>query len=86
MRLNVDNKSAISLARNPIAHGRSKHIETKYHFLRDQVSKGKLTVEHCSTNVQIADIMTKPLKADRFKELRTLVGIVKFDCTQPAKE
>jgi hypothetical protein len=44
MRLNVDNKSAISLARNPIAHGRSKHIETKYHFLRDQVSKGKLTV------------------------------------------
>jgi hypothetical protein len=86
VRLNVDNKSAISLARNPIAHGRSKHIETKYHFLRDQVSKEKLTVEHCSTNVQIADILTKPLKADRFKELRKLVGIVKFECTQPAKE
>ncbi|KAK2417383.1 putative mitochondrial protein [Trifolium repens] len=86
VRLNVDNKSAISLARNPIAHGRSKHIETKYHFLRDQVSKEKLTVEHCSTNVQIVDILTKPLKADRFKELRKLVGIVKFECTQPAKE
>jgi hypothetical protein len=84
--LNVDNKSTISLARNPIAHGRSKHIETKYHFLRDQVSKEKLTIEHCNTNVQIAVILTKPLKADRFKELRKLVGIEKFDCTQPAKK
>ncbi|GAU32293.1 hypothetical protein TSUD_63100 [Trifolium subterraneum] len=68
VKLNVDNKSAISLARNPIAHGRSKHIETKYHFLRDQVSKEKLTVEYCKTDVQIAYILTKPLRADRFKE------------------
>lgn len=42
LQLKVDNKSAINLAKNPIAHARSKHIETKYHFLRDQVTKGKL--------------------------------------------
>ncbi|KAK2352556.1 putative mitochondrial protein [Trifolium repens] len=77
MRLNVDNKSAISLAKNPIAHGRSKHIETKFHFIRDQVSKEKLTMEYCKTDVQIADILTKPLKSDRFKELRKMVGITK---------
>ncbi|GAU28769.1 hypothetical protein TSUD_357540, partial [Trifolium subterraneum] len=45
--LMVDYKSAISLARNPIAHGRSKHIETKFHYLRDQVTKGKLKLTHC---------------------------------------
>jgi hypothetical protein len=37
-----------------------------------------LKLVHCRTNVQIADIMTKPLKADRFKDLRTLVGLVKM--------
>ncbi|GAU50842.1 hypothetical protein TSUD_232190 [Trifolium subterraneum] len=79
VKLNVDNKSAISLARNPIAHGRSKHIEIKYHFLRDQVSKEKLTVEYCKTDVQIAHILTKPLRADRFKELRKMLGITQME-------
>ncbi|GAU30874.1 hypothetical protein TSUD_15600 [Trifolium subterraneum] len=81
VKLNVDNKSAISLTINPIAHGRSKHIETKYHFLylRDQVNKEKLTVEYCKTDVQIAYILTKPLRADRFKELRKMLGIMHME-------
>ncbi|CAJ2634371.1 unnamed protein product [Trifolium pratense] len=79
MRLNADNKFVISLAKNPIAHGWSKHIKTKYHFLRDQVSKEKLTVVHCRTNVQVADSLTKPMRSDRFKELRNMLGIVKAD-------
>jgi hypothetical protein len=58
----IDNKSAINLAKNPIAHGRSKHIETKFHFLRDQVAKGKIKLVYCSTDAQIADALTKPLK------------------------
>lgn len=41
IQLHVDNKSAINLAKNPISHGRSKHIETKFHFLRDQVNSKK---------------------------------------------
>jgi len=45
----IDNKSAMSLARNPILHGRSKHIEAKFHFLREQVNKGALQLVHCST-------------------------------------
>jgi hypothetical protein len=79
MKLNVANKFAISLANNPIAHGRSKHIETKYHFLRDQVSKEKLTVVHYRTELQIPDILTKPLKADRFKDTRKMVGITNIE-------
>ncbi|KHN01583.1 Copia protein, partial [Glycine soja] len=45
MRLLIDNKSTIDVGKHPVAHGRSKHIETKFHFLRDQVSKEKLELE-----------------------------------------
>jgi len=59
MKMLLDNKSVISLGIHPTAHGRSKHIETRSHFLRDQVSKGKLELKHCSTIEQVADILTK---------------------------
>lgn len=71
----VDNRSAIDLSKNPVAHGRSKHIETKYHFLRDQVSKGKIKIKYCKTELQLADIFTKPLRAERFKALREMIGV-----------
>jgi hypothetical protein len=75
VELMVDNKSAINLAKNPIAHGRSKHIETKFHFLRDQVTKGKIKLSYCNTNIQMADVLTKPLKIDRFKDLRRMMNV-----------
>ena len=76
VELLVDNKSAIDLAKNPVSHGRSKHIETKFHFLRDQVNKGKIDLKHCKTDLQVADIMTKALKIDRFKMLRKMMCVV----------
>jgi len=66
----MDNKSAIGLAKHPMPHGRSKHIETMFHFLCDQVSKEKLELEFCRSEDQVADILTKPLKSIKFKELR----------------
>ncbi|GAU24928.1 hypothetical protein TSUD_311630 [Trifolium subterraneum] len=77
--LKIDNKSAINLAKNPVSHGKSKHIETRFHFLRDQVNKGKLSLEYCSTNDQQADILTKAVKRDQFLKLRREIGIVSFD-------
>lgn len=74
--LMVDNKSAIDLAKNPVAHGRSKHIEAKFHYLRDQVSKERIKLKHCVTDLQIADIMTKPLRGDRFRTLRLMLNVV----------
>ncbi|WVZ23704.1 hypothetical protein V8G54_002248 [Vigna mungo] len=73
--LKIDNKSAIDLAKNPISHGRSKHIETKYHYLREQVSKGKLELSYCKTDEQVADIFTKALRQSRFERLRSLIGV-----------
>lgn len=74
----VDNKSSISLTKNPIAHGRCKHIEVKFHFLRDQVNKGRLEMIHCRTEVQATDILTKPMKSERFRELRRMIGVVEL--------
>ncbi|XP_057443849.1 uncharacterized mitochondrial protein AtMg00810-like [Lotus japonicus] len=69
MKLLIDNKPAIDLAKYPVAHGRSKHIETRFHFLRDQVSRGKLELEHFPIEEQLADLFTKPFKAERFSLL-----------------
>ena len=57
--LQIDNKSSINLAKNPVLHGRSKHIEARFHFLREKVNQGELEVRHCSSEAQLADIFTK---------------------------
>ena len=75
MRLLIDNKSAIDLVKHPVVHGRSKHIKTKFHFLHDQVSKEKIVLEFCRSEDQIANILTKPLKSIKFKELRDKLGV-----------
>ena len=57
-------------------HDRSKHIDLRYHFIRDCVEKGTVIVEFIGTNEQKADILTKALGRVRFKELRSKVGII----------
>ena len=76
LKMMVDNVSAINLAKNPISHGRSKHIDVRYHFLREQVNKGVLEMVYCPTEVQLADAFTKALKTDRFEMLRQKIGVV----------
>ncbi|CAL1381539.1 unnamed protein product [Linum trigynum] len=73
----VDNKSALALAKNPVFHDRSKHINTRYHFLRECVEQKEVTLKYVKTEDQIADIFTKPLKQDVFVKMRTLLGVMK---------
>ena len=61
-----DNISAIKLSKNLVMHGRSKHIDIRFHFLRDLVRDGILELIHCSTQQQVADVLIKPLKLDVF--------------------
>ncbi|GAA0139391.1 transmembrane signal receptor [Lithospermum erythrorhizon] len=75
INIKCDNSSAIKLSKNPVMHGRSKHIDVRYHFLRDLSKEGKVMLEHCGTEDQIADIMTKPLKLEAFLKLRNLLGL-----------
>ena len=65
----IDNKSTINLAKHPTLHGRSKHIELKFRYIRDQVSKGNVNVEYCQTEEQLADLMTKLVQVSRFKQI-----------------
>lgn len=70
-----DNSSTIKLSKNPVMHGRSKHIDIRFHFLRDLVKDNVIHLEHCGTNNQLADGMTKPLKFEHFLQMRKLLGL-----------
>ena len=61
-------------------HGRSKHIDVRFHFLHDLIRDEVVELKHCGTQEQIEDIMTKPLKLDVFLKLRKLLGV----CEVPA--
>ncbi|OIT23111.1 putative mitochondrial protein, partial [Nicotiana attenuata] len=56
-----DNLSAIAMTKNPVFHGRSKHIDIRHHFIRELVAKGPIELKHCSTEEQATDILTKVL-------------------------
>jgi len=72
----VDNTSAISLAKNPVFHKRSKHIQVRYHHIRELVSEGQINIEYVRTEDQKADILTKPLSKGKFERQRTMLGLV----------
>ncbi|GJY07342.1 retrovirus-related pol polyprotein from transposon TNT 1-94, partial [Tanacetum coccineum] len=65
-----DNKGAIDLSKNPVQHSRTKHIEIRHHFLRDNVQKGHISIKKVSSVDNIADILTKPFKRESFNYLR----------------
>lgn len=71
-----DNSSAISLTKNPVFHGKSKHIRIKYHFIRDLVKDGDIVVKFCKTQDQLADIFTKALKCGIFNKLKKKLGMI----------
>ncbi|GJV19897.1 hypothetical protein Tco_1368917 [Tanacetum coccineum] len=71
-----DNKGAINLSKNPVQHSRTKHIEIRHHFLRDNVQKGNIFIENVSSEDNIADILTKPLKRKPFNYLRLCLGMM----------
>ena len=71
----VDNKYAIALTKNPVFHGRSKHIDKRFHFIRECVEEELVAVNHVAGKEQKADILTKALEMIKFKEMRTFVGV-----------
>jgi transposase InsO family protein len=73
----IDNNSAVTVAKNPEHHGRMKHLDLRYHWLRDTVEAGLITPIHVPTNAQAADIFTKPLKRQKIDVCLGLLGIQK---------
>jgi hypothetical protein len=71
-----DNESAIRMADNPVEHSRTKHIDMRYHFLRDHQQRGDIKIAYVSTKEQLADIFTKPLDKKTFSKLRNELNIL----------
>ena len=71
----MDNQSAMCIAKNPQFHGRTKDIEIKYHFTREQVKNGTIELQYCRTENMIADMFTKGLLKEKFFKLRDMAGI-----------
>jgi hypothetical protein len=70
-----DNSSTIKLSKNPVLHGRSKHIDIRFHFLRNLSCDGVIELIHCASQEQLADIMIKALKLGVFVKLRERLGV-----------
>ncbi|KAJ9545329.1 hypothetical protein OSB04_025036 [Centaurea solstitialis] len=70
-----DNTSAIAIANNPVLHSKTKHIEVRYHFIRDHVMNGDIELHFVPTEYQLADLFTKPLDVTRFNMLISELGI-----------
>ncbi|KAD4586182.1 hypothetical protein E3N88_23783 [Mikania micrantha] len=75
VEIKVDNKSAIALIKNPVFHGRSKHIDTRYHFIRECEEKGQLRIKYVCGEEQKADILTKALPRLKFAEMKIKIGL-----------
>jgi hypothetical protein len=73
----VDNSSVITLAKNPIFHDKSKHIDTRFYYLWDSITNKEVEVKYVKTQDHVADIFTKPLKNDVFAKLRDMLGVIR---------
>ena len=72
-----DNISAINIFKNPCQHKRTKHIDIRHHFLRDNVEKGLISMNFCASNKQIPYIFTKALSREQVKKDRLELGLIK---------
>nr|GEV20734.1 retrovirus-related Pol polyprotein from transposon TNT 1-94 [Tanacetum cinerariifolium] len=69
-----DSKSAIAISYNPVQHSRTKHIDVRYHFIKEYVENSKIELYFVKTDYQLADLFTKALPVDRFNYLVRRLG------------
>ena len=73
--LYVDNKATISLIKNPVLHYRNKHIEIRFHYIRECADRGLIKIDFIRIEEQLGDIFTKSLARVKFEELRSKIGV-----------
>ena len=75
MRLYCDNKSAISIAHNPVQHDKTKHIEVDRHFIKEKLDNGVICIPYVTSGNQLADMFTKGLNGKQFQDNVSKLGM-----------
>ena len=76
--IRVDSKAAIDLAKNPVYHEKSKHIDMRYHSIREHIKRGEVSVVKVTSKEQAADILTKALPKASFEEGKRKLGMCRL--------
>ena len=76
MKVFCDNLTAINIAKNPIHHDKTKHVELDRHFIKEKVEGGILDMFYTLTRLQVADILTKALPRVKFEDLIYKLGMI----------
>ena len=74
-----DNQSWMKLSENSVCHDKSKHIEIKYHYIREMIQKGETKLQYVPTDEKVADVLTKPLSIVKFDNFRDKLGVIQKD-------
>jgi hypothetical protein len=74
--IKADNQGAIALAENPVFHGKTKHIETQYHYVRERVAEGSIQIDYVPTDQMTADGLTKALPRVKFARFVKQLGLI----------
>jgi hypothetical protein len=75
INIRVDNKSAIELVKDPVHHERSKHINVRFHFIREHMKNDDVEMTNVASHDQVTNIFTKPLPAELFNMFNKLLGM-----------
>ena len=83
--MHFDNQSYVNLSKNPLFHDKSKHIEIKYHYIRDMVERGAVKLQYFAMEEQIADVLMKPLARVKFEYFREKLGVLQIEVPSKGK-
>ena len=73
------------MSEKPVFHDKSKHIEIKYHYIRDMVQIGAVKLLYVATEEHIADVLTKPLARVKFEYFRERLGVLQIEASSQGK-
>ncbi|KAI5081934.1 hypothetical protein GOP47_0001677 [Adiantum capillus-veneris] len=74
----TDSHSALAVARNPVFRARTKHIEVHYHYVREMLSVGEISLTYVPTQENLADLFTKTLSREKLEAFRKALGLLPF--------